>query len=51
MALNGKAPMGVELVKKGVVTESDIQTAIEYQKEHPARVLNNSKYGPFIVHK
>ena len=35
MALNGKAPIGVELVKKGVVTEADIEAAIEYQKEHP----------------
>lgn len=41
MALNGKAPMGVELVKKGVVTESDIQTAIEYQKEHPDKKIGD----------
>lgn len=41
MALNGKAPIGVELVKKGVVTESDIQTAIEYQKEHPDKKIGD----------
>ncbi len=43
MALNGKAPIGVELVKKGVVTEADIQAAIEYQKEHP-----NKKIGDIL---
>ena len=41
MALNGKAPIGVELVKRGVVTESDIQAAIEYQKEHPGKKLGD----------
>ena len=43
MALNGKAPIGVELVKKGDVTEADIQAAIEYQKEHP-----NKKIGDIL---
>jgi type IV pilus assembly protein PilB len=43
MALNGRAPIGVELVKKGVVTEADIQAAIEYQKEHP-----NKKIGDIL---
>ena len=41
MALNGKAPIGVELVKRGIVTESDIQAAIEYQKEHPGKKLGD----------
>ena len=43
MALNGKAPIGVELVKKGVVTEDDIKAAIKYQKEHP-----NKKIGDIL---
>lgn len=43
MALNGKAPIGVELVKRGVVTENDIRAAIEYQKEHP-----NKKIGDIL---
>ena len=43
MALNGKAPIGVELVKMGVVSETDIQAAIEYQKEHP-----NKKIGDIL---
>ena len=29
-----KAPIGVELVKRGLVTEDDIARAIAYQKEH-----------------
>ena len=41
MALNGKAPIGVELVKRGVVTENDIQAAIEYQKEHPEKKIGD----------
>ena len=36
-----KAPIGVELVKKGLVTESDINQAISYQKEHPEKKLGD----------
>ena len=28
-------PMGVELVKRGLIDEADVQAVIEYQKEHP----------------
>ncbi len=38
-----KAPIGVELVKRGLVTEDDIARAIAYQKEHP-----NKKIGDII---
>ena len=38
-----KAPIGVELVKRGLVTESDINEAIIYQKEHP-----NKKIGDIL---
>jgi len=41
MALSGKAPIGVELVKRGVVTEGDIQAAIEYQKDHPDKKIGD----------
>lgn len=41
MSIDGKAPIGVELVKKGVVTESDIEAAIEYQKEHPDKKIGD----------
>ncbi len=36
-----KAPIGVELVKRGLVTESDINEAISYQKEHPEKKLGD----------
>ena len=41
MALGGKVPIGVELVRKGVVTEPDIKTAIEYQKTHPDKKIGD----------
>lgn len=30
-----KGPIGVELVRRGLVSEEDINKALEYQKEHP----------------
>ena len=30
-----KTPIGIELVRRGLVTESDIQKAIEYQRLNP----------------
>ena len=38
-----KAPIGVELVKRGLVSEEDINQAIAYQKEHP-----NKKIGDIL---
>lgn len=43
MAANGRTPIGVELVKKGIATEQDIEVAINYQKEHP-----NKKIGDIL---
>ena len=37
----GKAPIGVELVRKGIVKESDIDEALNYQKEHPDKKLGD----------
>ena len=39
--MNGRSPIGVELVKRGVVKEVDIQTAIEYQKQHPEKKIGD----------
>ena len=36
-----RAPIGVELVKRGVISEEDINKAIEYQKEHPEKKLGD----------
>ena len=34
MDMRRRQPIGVELVKRGIVTENDIQKALEYQREH-----------------
>lgn len=39
----GKQPLGIELVKRGVVSESDIEKALDYQKLHP-----NKKIGDIL---
>ncbi len=36
-----KQPLGIELVKKGIVTESNIQQALDYQKEHPRKKIGD----------
>ena len=41
MEMRRRLPMGVELVKRGVVKESDIEKALEYQREHPSVKLGD----------
>ena len=41
MELRRKQPIGVELVKRGVVTENDIEKALDYQKAHPNKKLGD----------
>ena len=41
MELRRKQPIGVELVKRGVVTENDIEKALEYQRSHPSKKLGD----------
>ena len=36
-----KVPIGVELVRRGLIDENDVSKAIEYQKEHPGRKLGD----------
>ena len=43
MAGKNKAPLGIELIKRGVATQEDIEKAIEYQKNHP-----NKKIGDIL---
>ena len=45
METRRRQPIGVELVKRGVVKEKDIETALQYQKEHP-----NRKIGDILYH-
>lgn len=44
MELRRKQPIGVELVKRGIVSESDIENALQYQKEHPNRKIGDILY-------
>lgn len=44
MELKRRQPIGVELVKRGIVTESDIAKALEYQREHPDMRLGDILY-------
>lgn len=43
MEMRRRLPIGVELVKRGIVTEADIEKALEYQREHP-----NIKLGDIL---
>ena len=36
-----KAPMGIELVRRGIAKEEDVQKAIEYQRENPGRKIGD----------
>ena len=36
-----RQPIGIELVKRGIVTEEDIEKALDYQKTHPRKKLGD----------
>ena len=44
MDIRKRQPIGVELVKKGIVTEDDIKNALEYQKQHPSKKIGDILY-------
>lgn len=44
MDIRSRQPIGVELVKRGVVTEEDINSALQYQKEHPRKKIGDILY-------
>ena len=41
MANKQKQPIGIELAKRNLITESDINRALEYQKTHPGKKLGD----------
>ena len=41
MDLRKKQPLGIELVRRGLVTEADIGKALEYQKQHPGNKIGD----------
>ena len=44
MEMKRRQPIGVELVKRGIVTEGDIERALEYQKQHPNKKIGDILY-------
>ena len=49
-----RQPIGIELVKRGIVTEEDIQRALDYQKTEPKKklgdILNTLKVcDPYVL--
>ena len=44
MEIRRRQPIGVELVKRGVVTENDIERALKYQRENPNMKLGDILY-------
>ncbi len=44
METRRRQPIGVELVKRGIVKEKDIENALQYQREHPNRKLGDILY-------
>ena len=36
-----KQPLGIELVRRGIVSQTDIEKAIEYQKTHPKKKIGD----------
>lgn len=44
MELKRRQPIGVELVKRGIVTENDIERALDFQKQHPNQKLADILY-------
>lgn len=45
MEMRKRQPIGVELVKRGIVTETDIKNALQYQKGHPDKKLGDILYN------
>ncbi len=41
MALKQTQPIGIELAKRRIISEEDIQSALEYQREHPEKKLGD----------
>jgi type IV pilus assembly protein PilB len=44
MDVRKRQPIGVELVKRGIVREKDIEDALQYQREHPDQKIGDILY-------
>ena len=45
MDMRKRQPIGVELVRRGIVTEDDIKNALAYQKTHPNQKIGDILYS------
>lgn len=41
MAEKRRGPIGIELVRRGLINEKDINRALEYQREHPNKKITD----------
>ena len=41
MAITKSQPIGIELARRGIITQSDIDKALEYQKIHPTKKIGD----------
>ncbi len=41
MDVKRSQPIGIELVRRGIVTEADIDKALDYQKRHPKKKIGD----------
>lgn len=41
MEIKKRQPIGIELVRKGLINENDIQLALDYQKTHPGKKIGD----------
>jgi len=39
-----RTPLGIELVRRGIVREEDINKALDYQRTHPGEKIGNILY-------
>ena len=44
MDVRKRQPLGVELVKRGIVGEADISNALEYQRDYPNKKIGEILY-------
>ncbi len=44
MNVKRRQPLGVELVRRGIISENDIEKALQYQRQHPNKKLGDIIY-------
>lgn len=44
MEIKKRQPMGIELVRRGIIRQQDVEEALEYQRQHPNKKLGDCLY-------